>query len=88
MERRMARTADELLEDQQQEEEEEEEVISEPDDDEVPYNPKNLPLGWDGKVRRLGISLGGTIITLNKVLKCDTKSCSQYTRYMYMRFCK
>lgn len=20
------------------------------DDDEVPYNPKNLPLGWDGKV--------------------------------------
>lgn len=21
------------------------------DDDEVPYNPKNLPLGWDGKVR-------------------------------------
>ena len=45
----MARTADELLEDQE-EEEEEEEVESEPDDDEVPYNPKNLPLGWDGKV--------------------------------------
>ena len=65
VERRMARTADELLEDQQQEEEEEEEVISEPDDDEVPYNPKNLPLGWDGKVRRLGISLArGTLITL------------------------
>lgn len=20
------------------------------DDDDVPYNPKNLPLGWDGKV--------------------------------------
>jgi splicing factor 3A subunit 3 len=48
VERRMARTADELLEDQE-EEEEEEEVESEPDDDEVPYNPKNLPLGWDGK---------------------------------------
>ena len=50
VERKMARTADELLEDQQEEEEEEEEVVSEPDDDEVPYNPKNLPLGWDGKV--------------------------------------
>ena len=46
----MARTADELLEDQQQEEEEEQEEESEPEDDEVPYNPKNLPLGWDGKV--------------------------------------
>jgi splicing factor 3A subunit 3 len=21
------------------------------DDTDVPYNPKNLPLGWDGKVR-------------------------------------
>lgn len=21
------------------------------DEDGVPYNPKNLPLGWDGKVR-------------------------------------
>lgn len=48
----MARTADELMEDQQQEEAEEEEaaVESEGEDDEVPYNPKNLPLGWDGKV--------------------------------------
>ena len=46
----MARTADELLEDQQQEEEEEQEEESEPEDDEVLYNPKNLPLGWDGKV--------------------------------------
>ena len=26
-------------------------IIEEDDDDEdVPYNPKNLPLGWDGKV--------------------------------------
>lgn len=52
VERRMARTADELMEDQQQEEAEEEEaaVESEGEDDEVPYNPKNLPLGWDGKV--------------------------------------
>jgi len=23
------------------------------DDNDVPYNPKNLPLGWDGKVSRL-----------------------------------
>ena len=68
----MARTADELPEDQQQEEEEEEEVVSEPDYDEVPYNPKNLPLGWDGKVRRLGISWGGgAVITLKEVLICD-----------------
>ena len=51
VERRMARTADELLEDQQEEEEEEEVVESEGEDDEVPYNPKNLPLGWDGKVK-------------------------------------
>ncbi len=23
---------------------------SDEDDDDIPYNPKNLPLGWDGKV--------------------------------------
>jgi len=49
VERRMARTADELLEEEEGEEEPEEE---ESDDEEtVPYNPKNLPLGWDGKVK-------------------------------------
>ena len=26
---------------------------SDDDEDDVPYNPKNLPLGWDGKVRKL-----------------------------------
>lgn len=26
------------------------------DEDAVPYNPKNLPLGWDGKVKSLNIS--------------------------------
>lgn len=26
---------------------------SDNDDDDIPYNPKNLPLGWDGKVYRL-----------------------------------
>jgi len=46
VERKQART------DGEREEEEEEVVehIEEDDDDEdVPYNPKNLPLGWDGK---------------------------------------
>ena len=54
VERRMARTADEL-----QEEEEEAEAEAEESDDEetVPYNPKNLPLGWDGKVSGKIISL-------------------------------
>ena len=48
VERRLARTAEEL-----QEEEMEEAVISDDEDDEerVLYNPKNIPLGWDGKVR-------------------------------------
>nr|CAG4650839.1 EOG090X03G1 [Simocephalus serrulatus] len=46
VERKQARTDGER-------EEEEEEVVEVPededDDDDVPYNPKNLPLGWDGK---------------------------------------
>ncbi len=45
--RKQARTAGE------KEESDEEEQASESDDDdddEVPYNPKILPLGWDGKV--------------------------------------
>lgn len=47
MERKQARTADELEED-----EEPDEAVSDSDSDEgetIPYNPKNLPLGWDGK---------------------------------------
>ncbi|XP_065911893.1 splicing factor 3A subunit 3-like [Dysidea avara] len=46
IERKMARTAEEL-----EEEEDIEEVIASDsdDDDSAPYNPKNLPLGWDGK---------------------------------------
>ena len=47
MQRKQARTGDER-------EEEEEEVVnvveSEDEDEEIVYNPKNLPLGWDGKV--------------------------------------
>ena len=46
VERRMARTADELAEEEESEPEEEEESE---DEETVPYNPKNLPLGWDGK---------------------------------------
>ena len=46
VERRMARTADELAEEEESEPEEEEESD---DEETVPYNPKNLPLGWDGK---------------------------------------
>jgi len=45
--RKQARTAGE------KEESEEEEAGSDSedeDDDDIPYNPKNLPLGWDGKV--------------------------------------
>lgn len=29
----------------------------EDEDDDIPYNPKNLPLGWDGKVRRVNVQL-------------------------------
>lgn len=44
--RKQARTGEE------REESDEEDVAadSDEDDDDVPYNPKNLPLGWDGKV--------------------------------------
>jgi splicing factor 3A subunit 3 len=51
VERKQARTADELEED-----EEPDEAVSDSDSDEgetIPYNPKNLPLGWDGKVFRM-----------------------------------
>ena len=46
VERKQART------DAEREESEDEDVVEEveeePEDD-IPYNPKNLPLGWDGK---------------------------------------
>lgn len=48
VQRKQARTGEE------REEEEEEQVSeseSEDEDNEIIYNPKNLPLGWDGKVR-------------------------------------
>ena len=43
----MARTADELEEEEEGEEEEEE--SEEEEEETVPYNPKNLPLDFDGK---------------------------------------
>lgn len=50
MQRKQARTGEE------REEEEEEQISeseSEDEENEIIYNPKNLPLGWDGKVRPL-----------------------------------
>jgi len=45
--RKQARTAGEK---EESEEEDAESESEEEDDDDIPYNPKNLPLGWDGKV--------------------------------------
>merc|ERR1712156_1089247 len=47
VERKQART--ELEREDSDDEESEEEPEPEEDDDDIPYNPKNLPLGWDGK---------------------------------------
>ena len=47
VERRQARTADELEEDAQAADAMDSDDSD--DDDSTPYNPKNLPLGWDGK---------------------------------------
>lgn len=35
--------------DEEEEDDQEQDVIDEVEEDDVPYNPKNLPLGWDGK---------------------------------------
>jgi hypothetical protein len=51
VQRKQARTGEE------REEEEEEQISeseSEDEENEIIYNPKNLPLGWDGKVRSQG----------------------------------
>lgn len=47
VQRKQARTDGER--DDSENEESDEESI-EDDADDIPYNPKNLPLGWDGKV--------------------------------------
>lgn len=47
VQRKQARTGEERGADSDAEDNQSEE--SDDDDDDVPYNPKNLPLGWDGK---------------------------------------
>lgn len=47
VQRKQARTGEEREESDEEQFTDEE---SEEDDDDIPYNPKNLPLGWDGKV--------------------------------------
>lgn len=47
MQRKQARTGEER---EEEEEEQLSESESEDEDNEIIYNPKNLPLGWDGKV--------------------------------------
>lgn len=50
MTRRAARAAGERRDDSGDESDASAAPDVDSDDDEVPYNPKNLPLGWDGKV--------------------------------------
>ena len=38
---------------------------SDDDDDDIPYNPKNLPLGWDGKVGNQHASVGAVLNQCN-----------------------
>lgn len=47
VQRKQAQTGEER---EESDEERYEESDSDEDGDEVPYNPKDLPLGWDGKV--------------------------------------
>lgn len=54
VQRKQARTDGER--DDSENEESEDDSPDEADDD-VPYNPKNLPLGWDGKVRKCSFYL-------------------------------
>ena len=49
VQRKQARTGEERDESDDDQISDEE---SDDDDNDIPYNPKNLPLGWDGKVQR------------------------------------
>jgi len=49
VERKQARTEDERIEDEDDEFIEEAEEENKEEEDDIIYNPKNLPLGWDGK---------------------------------------
>ena len=57
--RKQARTGEE------REESDEENMSDEESDDEdndIPYNPKNLPLGWDGKVELVSYFISASIL--------------------------
>lgn len=44
------------------------------DDDDIPYNPKNLPLGWDGKVRwilMIGLRFDRCFTHLHRSMTCQ-----------------
>lgn len=47
VQRKQARSGEEREEEEEETYTDEE---SDEDEDDIPYNPKNLPLGWDGKV--------------------------------------
>ena len=47
VQRKQARTGEER---EESDEEDFAQSDSDDDEDDIPYNPKNLPLGWDGKV--------------------------------------
>lgn len=49
VQRKQARTGGERDDDEEGMEHESEDSDAD-DDNDIPYNPKNLPLGWDGKV--------------------------------------
>lgn len=53
VQRKQARTGEERDE---EDEEQPSESESEDEENEIIYNPKNLPLGWDGKVRINSVS--------------------------------
>jgi splicing factor 3A subunit 3 len=50
VQRKQARTGGERDDDEEGPGEPESDGSDADDDDDIPYNPKNLPLGWDGKV--------------------------------------
>lgn len=71
VQRKQARTGEE------REEEEEEQVSeseSEDEDNEIIYNPKNLPLGWDGKVK-LQTHLHRVTVTASVTRMCEICMC-------------
>ena len=59
-----------------------EEEVEEEGDDDIPYNPKNLPLGWDGEFASLNsISLNPKNITENVYSRQASLSPTGFTSY-------